>query len=110
MKQIKFLTLMLVGLTLFTLTSCSKDEEEKDLRDNYVGTWNATTTGSLTFYQNGQSVGTAPLNQSNSVVISKSGSNILIIDGKSYTVIGNSLTSSPNPINDNFNGISIVGT
>lgn len=110
MKQIKFLTLMLVGLTLFTLTSCSKDEEEKDLRDNYVGTWNATTTGSLTFYQNGQSVGTAPLNQSNSVVISKSGSNILIIDGKSYTVNGNSLTSSPNPINDNSNGISIVGT
>jgi hypothetical protein len=110
MKKIKFLTLMLVGLTLFTLTSCSKDEEEKDLRDNYVGTWNATTTGNLTFYQNGQSVGTAPLNQSNSVVISKSGSNILIIDGKSYTVNGNSLTSSPNPINENSNGISIVGT
>jgi hypothetical protein len=110
MKQIKILTLMLFGLTFFLLTSCSNDDEATDIRNKYIGTWNATTTGSLTFYQNGQSVGTAPLNQSNSVTISKSGSNILIIDGKSYTVNDNSLSSSPTPINDNSNGVSIVGT
>ncbi|RTL14376.1 MAG: hypothetical protein EKK56_01325 [Flavobacteriaceae bacterium] len=110
MKKIKFLILMLVGLTFFSLTSCSNDDEATDPRDQYVGTWNATTTGSLTLFQNGQSVGTAPLNETRTISISKSGSNALIIDGKTYTVNGNNLSSTPTPLTETSNGITIVAT
>jgi hypothetical protein len=110
MKQIKLLFLMLVGLTFFSLTSCSNDDEASDPRDQYVGTWNTTTTGSLTLFQNGQSVGTVPLNESRTVTVSKSGSNALIIDGKTYTVNGNSLSSAPTPVTENSNGVTIVAT
>jgi hypothetical protein len=110
MKKIKFLILMLVGLTIFSLTSCSNDDEATDPRDQYVGTWNAITSGSVTYYQNGQIVGTDPLNQSRTISITKSGSNALIIDGTTYTVNGNSLSSSPTPLTQNSNGVTIIAT
>lgn len=110
MKKIKFLILLLVGLTFFSLTSCSNDDEVKDPRDQYVGTWNASTTGSLTLFQNGQSIGTVPFNENRTVTISKSGNNSLTIDGKTYTVNGNSLSTSPTPLTENNNGITIVAT
>lgn len=97
-----------MGLSFFSLTSCSNDEETSDPRDQYVGTWNASTTGSITLFQNGQSIGTEPLNQNRSVTITKSGSNALVIDGKTYTVNGNSLTTSPIPLTQSNNGINIV--
>jgi hypothetical protein len=110
MKKIKFLILMLVGLTFFSLTSCSNDDEATDPRDQYVGNWNSTTTGSLTLFQNGQSIGTVPLNETRTISVSKSGSNALIIDGKTYTVNGNSLTSTPTPLTETSNGVTIVAT
>lgn len=107
----KFLTLLFVGLSFTTFTSCSKDEVgNQDARDQYVGTWNSVTSGSLTLYQNGQSVGTVPINKTAAVTITKSGSNALIIDGTSYIVVGNNLTSNPTPVNENSNGVNIVGT
>lgn len=111
MKKIKFLTLVLVGLTFSSLMSCSNDDDSvQDARDQYVGTWNATTTGSLTLFQNGQSIGTAPLNDSSTVSISKSGSNALIINGTTYTVNGSSLTSTPMPLTQTSDGITFVIT
>ena len=111
MKQIKFLTLILVGLTFFSLMSCSNDDDSvQDLRDQYVGTWNATTTGSLTLFQNGQSIGTVPVNESRTVSISKSGNTALLIDGKTYTVNGNSLSTTPTPLTETSNGVTIVAT
>jgi hypothetical protein len=111
MKKIKFLTLVLVGLTFSSLMSCSNDDDSvQDSRDQYVGTWNSTTTGSLTLFQNGQSIGTAPLNDSNTISISKSGSNALIIDGRTFTVNGNSLTSTPMPATQTSDGITVVLT
>jgi hypothetical protein len=111
MKKMKFLTLLFVGLSFTALTSCSKDEAvNQDARDQYVGTWNAVSTGSLTLYQNGQSVGTAPINKTAVVTITKSGSNALIIDGTTYIVNGNNITSNPTPVNDNSDGVNIVGT
>ena len=111
MKQIKFLTLMLVGLSFITLSSCSKDEiVNQDARDQYVGNWSSTSSGSLTLYQNGQSVGTVPINKTAAVTITKSGSNALLIDGTSYIVNGNNLSSNPAPVNQNSNGVNIVGT
>lgn len=111
MKQIKFLTLLLVGLSFISLSSCSNDEDgSQDARDQYVGTWRSNSSGSLTLYQNGQSVGTVPLNETSTVSISKSGSNALLIDGTSYIVNGNNLSSNPKPLTETSSGVNIVGT
>jgi hypothetical protein len=92
------------------LSSCSNDDESQDIRDQYVGTWNYNALGSATLFQNGQSVGTVPLNETGTVSISKSGSSALIIDGKTYIVNGNNLSSNPTPITQTSDGVSIVGT
>lgn len=102
---------MLVLLTFFSLSSCTSDDSTtKDPRDQYVGTWSSVSTGSLTLFQNGLSVGTIPLNQNSTVSISKSGNNILLIDGTSYIVNGNNLNSNPTPITQNSNGVNIVAS
>ena len=110
MKQIKFLTLLLVSLSLISLSSCSTDDGSQDIRDQYVGTWSSVSSGSLTLFQNGQSIGTVPINETNTVSISKSGSNALIIDGKNYIVNGTNLSSNPTPVTQTSSGINIVGT
>ncbi|KAB1157941.1 hypothetical protein [Flavobacterium luteum] len=111
MKQIKFLTLLLLALSFISLSSCSKDDVvEQDVRDQYVGTWSSTSIGSLTLFQNGQSVITKPVNESGSISITKSGTNALIIDGTSYIVNGTNLSSNPTPVNVNSDGVNIVGT
>lgn len=111
MKKIKFLTLLLVGLSFISLSSCSNDEDGiQDARDQYVGTWLSTSSGSLTLYQNGQSIGTVPVNESATVTITKSGSNALLIDGTTYIVNGSNLSSNPKSQIDNSNGVNIVGT
>ncbi len=111
MKQIKFLTLMLVGLTFISLSSCSNDGDgNQDARDKYVGSWNSISSGSLTLFQNGQSIGTVPINETNTVSISKSGNNALLINGTTYTVNGTNLSSNPQPLTETSNGVNIVGT
>jgi hypothetical protein len=114
MKQIKFLTLLLVGLFFISLSSCSNDDNDDnkviDIRDQYVGNWNSTSSGSLTLFQNGQSIGTIPLNENGTVAISKSGSNALLINGSTYNVNGNNLSSNPTPITQTSDGVTIVGT
>ncbi len=111
MKQIKFLTLLLVALSFISLSSCSNDENEvQDARDQYVGTWNSISSGSVTLFQNGQSIGTAPLNETNTVSISKSGSNALLINETTYTVNGTNLSSNPQPLTETSDGVNIVGT
>ena len=111
MKQIKFLTLMLVGLTFISLSSCSNDGDgNQDARDKYVGSWNSISSGSLTLFQNGQSIGTVPVNETNTVSISKSGNNALLINGTTYTVNGTNLSSNPQPLTETSNGVNIVGT
>lgn len=111
MKKIKFLNLLFVGLTFLLMQSCSKDEDTvQDPRDQYVGSWKMVDIGSLTIYENGQIVGTAPLNQTSTVTISKSGTNTLIIDGDSYIVNNNNLSTNQIPFNENNNGIIMIGT
>ena len=111
MKQIKFLTLLLVSLSFISLSSCSNDDNEaQDARDQYVGTWNSISSGSVTLFQNGQSIETAPLNETNTVSISKSGSNALLINGTTYIVNGTNLSSDPQPLTETSNGFNIVGT
>jgi hypothetical protein len=111
MKKIKFLTLLFVGLTFMALTSCNKNYDGiKDARDQYVGTWNTVSSRSLTLFQNGQSVGTVPINKTTAFTITKSGSNALIIDGTTYILNGNNLSSNPTPVNENSDGVNIVDT
>jgi hypothetical protein len=111
MKKIKFLTLMLVGLLVVSLSSCSSDDgATQDPRDQYVGTWSFNETGSVTLFQNGQSIGTGPINESGTVVISKSGENALSIRGTNFIVNGTNLSSNPENFSDTTDGINIVGT
>jgi hypothetical protein len=111
MKKIKFLSLLFVGLSFFLLQSCSKDDDTaQDPRDQYVGSWKAVSLGNLTFFENGQSVATVPVNDTETVTISKSGSNILIIDGVNFIVNGNNLSTNQTPFTENINGFALVGT
>jgi hypothetical protein len=110
MKKIKFSILIALGFVFLSLISCSKDEDNQDARDQYVGTWNSVTTGSLTLFQNGQSLGTFPINESSTVAISKSGSNTLVINGISYIVNGNNLSTNATPMTSSSDGVTTVTT
>lgn len=111
MKRLKFLTLVIIGLSIISLTSCNKDDDTmEDIRNQYVGTWNYIQSGSLTLYQNGQSIGTVPINENGSMSITKSGENDLIINGQRFTVSGTHLSSDPESITETTNGVNIVAT
>jgi hypothetical protein len=111
MKKIKFLMLLFVGLSIFSFTSCSKDDETViDIRDQYVGNWNRTMTGALTLFSNGQTIGTIPVNDNSTITISKSGTDKLIIDGVTYFVNGTNLSSNPSPLTESSNGVNVVAT
>jgi hypothetical protein len=108
MKYIKllFVGLLFVGST--AITSCEKDDV--DIRDQYVGIWQYEQIGSLTVFQNGQSIGTVPIDESGTANISKSGENELLIDGQLYTVNGNKLSSDPESVTLTDSGVNLVGT
>ena len=106
----KKLLLFIAVVTLGLATSCSKDDDNIDPRDKYVGTWQSSTIGSLTLYQHGQSIGTVPIDETGTSNISKSGENSLNIGGIIFTVNGNSLTANPESITQTQDGVNIVGT
>lgn len=108
MKIFRLLLISFLLVNLISLTSCEK--EEIDPRDEYVGTWNYSRSGSLTFYHNGQSIGTSPINENGTMSISKSGENDLIIGGQTFTVSGTHLSSDPQSITRTNDGVNIVGT
>ena len=108
MKHLKFFVFGLLFAGLIGFTGCKK--ENVDVRDQYVGTWQYKSVGSLTLYYNGESAGTVPIDETGTADISKSGDNDLIIDGQRFTVTGNNLTSNPESITETDNGVNIVGT
>lgn len=105
-KLLLFIAVVTFGLT----TSCSSDDDNTDPRDKYIGTWQSKTTGSLTLYHMGESVETVPIDETGTSVISKSGENSLNIDGKIFTLNGNSLTTNPESIANTQDGVNMVGT
>lgn len=106
MKRLGFLSLGFVLLII--ISSCKK--EDTDVRDQYLGTWQYKQTGSLTLFQNGQSIGTIPIDENGTMDISKSGENDLLIGERIFTLNGNKLTSDPESITKTNNGVNIVGT
>ncbi len=76
---------------ILAFVGCSKEETEQDIRDKYVGTWNAKTFSTITFYANNKVIGTKEFNETNIIEISKIGKNILLIDDMEYIVKGNQI-------------------
>lgn len=105
-KLLLFIAVATFGLT----TSCSSDDDNTDPRDRYLGTWQAKTTGNLTLYYLGESVGTVPLDDIGTMDVSKSGESNLKIGDKIFTLNGNSLTSNPESITQTQDGVNMVGT
>lgn len=107
----KFFKLLITGvlfLSLAGVTSCKKDNV--DVRDQYVGTWQYKQTGSLTLFQNGQSIGTVPIDEKGTSYISKSGKSDLLIDQQVFSLNGTKLTSDPESITQTGSGVNMVGT
>lgn len=97
-----FLIVIIGMLSLgMSMNSCSSDDDVNvDARDQYVGAWIMASAGSINYVENGSIVDTVPVDESESVNISKSGENDLLIDGRIYSVDGFTLTTTPKIIPD----------
>ena len=87
--------LLLLLLTPFIFSSCSKDDP--NIVDDYVDTWNLTATGTIQMLDSkGATVGSLSVDNSlESDQITKEGSNQLNIDNWVATVSGSSLSIEP---------------
>jgi hypothetical protein len=103
-----FLIVIIGMLSLgMSMNSCtSDDEDEADTRDQYVGTWNRVSEGSINIIEDGLIVETETINETDSVNISKSGENDLLIDGRIYFVNGFTLTSTPQIITNDDDDVT----
>jgi hypothetical protein len=97
-----FLIVIIGMLSLgMSMNSCTSDDDANvDARDQYVGTWVKVSTGSINFVEDGSIVLTTAADDSESVNISKSGENDLLIDERIYSVNGFTLTTTPKIISD----------
>ncbi len=112
MKKIPYLisiiSFLLIGINM---TSCKKESQpEKDIRDDYVGTWNYKAVGNITFYESGNVLLTLPINETETAEVTKKGDNGLMIGDQLFFVNGTQLTSDPESVNETLNGLNIVGT
>jgi hypothetical protein len=97
-----FLIVIIGMLSLgMSMNSCTSDDDANvDARDQYVGAWVMVSTGSINTLEDGSIIDTETVNETESVNISKSGENDLLIDGRLYFVNGSALTSTPKIIPD----------
>ena len=81
------------------------------MRDDYVGTWNESSVGSMSLLLNGSIVSTTPLSDSQTgIEITKSGTNQLVIDGLAVTVSGSKLSIESNTQTETQDGITMTVT
>jgi hypothetical protein len=81
------------------------------MRDDYVGTWNESSVGSMSLLLNGSIVSTTPLSDSQTgIEITKSGTNQLVIDGLPVTVSGSKLIIESNTQTETQDGITMTVT
>ena len=98
-------------LSIFTITFSSCTKEEIDHRDKYLGTWNTEQTGSATLYQNGQSIGTIPYNESSTNEVTKSGISDIVIGGENFTVDeSGKILNKFKDFSETKDGINLVAT
>ena len=109
-----FLIVIIGMLSLgMSMNSCSSDDkDETDSRDQYVGAWVMVSEGTVNTLFNGDIEETEIVNETETVNISKSGENDLLIDGRVYSVNGFNLTSTPyaNPFDEGEYTGSIIFT
>jgi hypothetical protein len=98
-KRILIVIIGMLSLGM-SMNSCTA-EDKADTRDQYVGTWNLVAVGSVNTIENGSIVDTEIVNETESVNISKSGENDLLIDGRIYFVNNFTLTSTPATMTNN---------
>ena len=106
----KSLFFVLMASVILGFVSC---EQDVDPRDNFVGTYSFTQTGSATIHVNGVSAGSIPMNASGIMNCTKIGTGNQVkltgdiladVDG---TVSGNTLILNPTTVNENSNGVSM---
>jgi hypothetical protein len=109
----KSFLIVIIGMLSFgmTMNSCTKDDET-DSRDQYVGAWVMVSEGTVDTLFNGDIEETEIVNETETVNISKSGENDLLIDGRIFSVNGFNLTSTPyaNPFDEGKYTGSIIFT
>jgi len=110
----KFFSILAIASVALFASSCNNDENGDpvgpvDPRERYIGTWNYLMVGSLQFIYDGEVVDRESLNETGTVVISKSGTQNLLIFGDVYTVNGDRVTATI-PFSDTGDGFSMVGT
>ena len=100
----------LMAFVVLVLSSCN---QEVDPRDDFVGAYSFTQTGSATVYVNGTAAGTIPMNEQGTMYCTKvgtgnqvrlSGDIVADVEG---TVSGNSLILNPTTVTENSNGVSM---
>lgn len=109
MKILRLLLISILLVNLVSLTSCQKDDDPIDPRDQYVGKWESKETGSLTFYLDGQVYHTYPIDDEGFMKVTKSGEDYLIIGGLKFLVNGKHLSATEQS-SETSGGVNAVGT
>jgi len=103
--------LLFLLLTPFIFSSCSKEETALTPVDDYVGTWNETSTGSMDMLYNSVSAGSFPTDQSStSIKITKISTNQLSIDDMVVSVSGTSISIPTKTQTETQDGITMTLT
>ena len=104
---------LLAALVVLTVVSCNKDV---DPRDEFVGRYSFTQTGSASLLSNGSNIGTIPMNASGMLVCSKVGTGnqvkltgdiVAEVDG---VISGNTLILTPTTVTGTSSGFTMQYT
>ena len=100
----------MLALTVWAFTACSNDV---DPRDEFIGVYSFTQTGSATLYSNGSALGSVPMNGEGTMYCNKVGTGNQvrlsgdIIEDVDGTVSGNTLILNPTTVVNSSDGITL---
>lgn len=112
----KIVNLLLVAFMVFAVFSCKKDKEV-DQRDEFVGTYSFTQTGSASLFSQGTIIGTIPMDADGKLICSKvgiTGNQVKltgdIVANVEGVVSGNTLVLSPTTVTGSSSGYTVQYT
>lgn len=112
----KIVNLLLVAFMVFAVVSCKKDKEV-DQRDEFVGTYSFTQTGSASLFSQGTIIGTIPMDGAGKLICSKvgiTGNQVKltgdIVANVEGVVSGNTLVLSPTTVTGSSSGYTVQYT